>query len=561
MNTGDSMEHLAHLTRTRTLASRPPAQPRLEGFVELLVIVAACALETLPLFCWLLVLAAYQTGDPDNVAAPFWWMWLLVFATRWLGAVFAHGATDTPQRRRRNVLLLTAIIALLAPVTLVITFWISPSARAFLASGQDTTGPFGLAVLVAWLWWRGLLLGRGRVTRERMYIRFVVSLGATITALAGAAAIQGAARTLTASYLILLLALLLFSGLMGLTLAQARDTSFEMRSAYRGNQPLTLPPIFTRSWLAASLTLSIGVSLLALALAALISGQSVRLLAIAAGNIVNGLINAIQLILTPIFFLFYLILNKPVEWLSSLIHHYDGYQQITPAQPPHICATPGSTPGATAGTTPVANPVGGAASGASSSPACGGSASPANILVPADWLVVMRWVVVLLVVVVALVMLARLLRRYTDLRRERAFTEVRTMLDARDILGGTLRRLLDAFRRPASSASQAATNDLAQGSVRRVYRDTLAAAAASGRARGPAETPAEYQQRIARNDGLRPPPSPEVAEALANLTRAYEQARYGGATPDDAPATPETVGAADAVRLWLAHPEGEQQNS
>ena len=553
-------DSISHLTTTPP-TSRPPAQPHIERFVELLVVVGACALETLPLFSWLLVLAAYQTNDPNNVAAPFWWMWLLVFATRWLGAIFTRRADDTPRRRRMNLLLLTASIAVLAPVTLVITFWLSPSARAFLANGQDTTGPFGLALLVAWLWWRGLLLGRGRVTRERMYIRFVISLGATITALAGAAAIQGTERTLTASYLILLLALLLFSGLMGLTLAQARDTSFEMRSAYRGNQQMALPPVFTRSWLAASLTLSVGVSLLALILAALISGQSVRLLAIAAGNIVNGLMSAVQLILTPVFFLFYLILNKPVEWLFSLLHNYGGYQPITLPQPPLICATPGATSGTTPGTTPVANPVGGAASGASNSPACAGKGAPATSLIPADWLTVMRWVVVLVVVVVALILLARLIRRYTDWRRERAFTEVRTMLDAREILGGNLRRFLDAFRRPAPPASQAATNDLAQGSVRRIYRDTLAAAAARGRARGAAETPAEYQRRMARDDGLRPPPSPEVAGALANLTRAYEQARYGGDDSDELPpATPETVGAAEAVRHWLAHPEGEQRN-
>ena len=556
MTTSDTTTTPDHSAPPPAPASRPPAQPRLEQFVETLVVVAASVLETLPLFCWLLVLAAYQTGDPNNVAAPFWWMWLLVFATRWLGAFFTRGPTDTPRRRRVNRLLLTASIAVLSPVTLVITFWLSPSASAFLANGQDTSGPVGLALVVGWLWWRGLLLGRGRVTRERMYIRFVVSLGATITALAGAAAIQGAARTLTASYLILLLALLLFSGLMGLTLAQARDTSVEMRSAYRGNQPMAAPPVFTRSWLAASLALSVGISLLALILAALISGQSVRLLATAMGNVVNGLISAVQFILTPFYFLFYLIMNKPVEWLFSLLHDYGGYQQISVPQPPHICATPGATPAAGSASTPAS----GAAGAAASSSACGGSASPAASLVPAEWLTVMRWVVVLVVIAVALVLLARLLKRYAEFRRERAFTEVRTMLDARQILGGNLRRLLDAFRRPAPSAIAPAKDGLTEGSVRRIYRDTLAAAAASGRARNPAETPEEYQRRITRDDGLRPPPAPEVAGALASLTRAYERARYAEVTADDdaSPATPETVSAAETVRHWLTHPDGAQ---
>ena len=173
----------------------------------------------------------------------------------------------------------------------------------------------------------------------------------------------------------------------------------------------------------------------------------------------------------------------------------------------------------------------------------------------------MRWGLVILAVVVALVLLARLLRRYTEWRRERAFMEVRTMLDAREILGGQLRRLLDAFRRQDTSAHTPVTDDLVQGSVRRVYRDTLAAAAATGRARYSAETPEEYQRRLARDDGPFPPPPPAVASSLASLTNAYERARYGEADADETlTATPETVSAADAVRHWLAHPDGEPQN-
>jgi hypothetical protein len=560
-DTSDTRDTLDHVTPPApSSANRPPAQPRLERFVEVLVVAAACTLETLPLFCWLLVLAAYQTDDPDMVAAPFWWMWLLVFGTRWLGALFTGGPDTTPQRRRTNVWLLTASIATLAPATLVATFWLSPSTRDFLATGQDTTGPVGLTLLVGWLWWRGLLLGRGRVTRERMYVRFVASLAVMITALAGAAAIQGVARALTASYLILLLALLLFAGLMGLTLAQARDTSFEMRSAFRGNQPMALPPVFTRSWLAASLALSCGVSWLALLLAALISGQSVRLLAVAMGNVVNGLLSAIQLIFTPLFLLFAWIVNKPVEWLFTLLHNYGGYQPITPPQPPHICATPGTTPGATPVASPIGSPAGTPASGGfASSPACSGSASSAPSLVPAEWLTAIRWVVVVLAIVAALLLLARLLRRYTESRRERAFTEVRTMLDAREILGGQLRRFLDAFRRRTQPEPAPASDDLTEGSVRRVYRDTLTAAATRGRARRASETPHEYQRRITRDDGPLPAPSPEVADALTTLTHAYEQARYGEDTADTAtPATPEAVSAADTVRRWLAHPDGEQ---
>lgn len=531
--------------RTLPPQRRPMAQPRTERVADLLVIIAACALETLPIFCWLLMLAAYDTGDPNNAGMPFWWMLLLILAIRWLGVLFTRGADEDPRRRRINTLLLTATVAVLGPLSLFATYWLSPTARAFLAGGSDTGGPVALALLVAWLWWRGLALSRGRVAHERMYLRFILALGVTIAALAGAGAIQGTARDLTASYLSLLLALLLFVGPMGLTLAQARDASYEMRNAYHGDQPVSMPPVFTRAWLAASLGLSLGLSLLALTLTTLISRQSVRILAIAAGNVVNGLLEAVQFILTPIFVLIYLILNKPIEWLAAYFHRLGSPKPLTIPTPLPACKP-----------TAVAGPAGSVSVPAS---ACAPPVhnSPTS-LIPAEWLTVMRWGAVILIVVVALVLLARVLSRFTERRRERAFSEERTMLDAREILRGQMRRFFDAFRRrPTQDAP--ATDDLAVGSVRRVYRDTLAAAIARHTRRA-AETPREYRRRITSDDPLHAgaAPTSDVAGALGILTHAYEQARYGQPDPEAAlPAPPETVDAAEAVRRWLAEQHGE----
>lgn len=535
--------------RTLPSQSRPPAQPRIERVAELLVIVSAATMEILPIFCWLLMLAAYDTGDPNNAGMPFWWMLLLILAVRWLGVLFTRGSDDNPRRRRRNTLLLTLTVAVLGPFSLFVTYWLSPAAHDFLTGGSDTGGPVALALLVAWLWWRGLSLSRGRVTRERMYIRFIVALGVTIAALAGGGAVQGAARDLTASYLSLLLALLLFVGPMGLTLAQARDASYEMRNAYHGSQPVSIPPVFTRSWLAASLGLSLGLSLLALILTTLISRQSVRVLAIAAGNVVSGLIDAVQFILTPIFVLLYLILNKPIEWLADYFHRLGPPKPLTLPTPAPACKP-----------TVVAGPAGRVSVPAST---CAPSArAPTTSLLPAEWLTVMRWGAVILIVVVALVMLARVLSRYTERRRVRAFSEERTMLDAREILGGQLRHLFNAFRRRTSQDAPA-TDDLAVESVRRVYRDTLAAAGV-GHARRAAETPHEYQRRITSDDPLRPgaTPPPDVTGALGALTSAYEVARYGQPDSDSAaamPAPPETVHAAETVRRWLAERRGESR--
>lgn len=519
--------------RTPPSPDHPPALSRIERLTGLLVVLSACTLETLTITCWLLMLAAYQTGDPNDAAMPFWWIWLLVVGVYWLGALFLHGTDADPRRRRLNTMLLTIAVAVLGPLSLLITYWLSPAAQRFLADGSDSGGPVMLALLVAWLWWRGLLLSRGRVTRERIYIRFVVALGVTITALAGAAAIPGATRALTASYLALLLALLLFVGTMGLTLAQARDASDEMRSSYRGTQPLETPPVFTRSWLASGLGLSLGLSLLALVLATLISRDSVRILAVAAGNIYDGLVTLVQLALSPLFWLIALILNGPITWMANLIHKWQPSTRPTPPPPPACSPTSGTSVSGNPCLPPTQNPTG-------------------SIFSP-ELLTAIRWGTAILIVVVALVVLARVLSRLTDLQRLRAFTEERTMLDAGEILGGQLRRFFDAFRRkPAGNA--AVIDDLAVGSVRRIYRDTLATAAVSGHGRRAAETPREYERRISTDDPSRPgaAPPPNVAGALAELTGAYEQARYG---QDDSnvspPASSEAARAAETVQRWL----------
>jgi hypothetical protein len=173
----------------------------------------------------------------------------------------------------------------------------------------------------------------------------------------------------------------------------------------------------------------------------------------------------------------------------------------------------------------------------------------------------LRWGAAILAIVVALVILARILSRFTQVRQMRAFTEERTMLDAREILGGQLRRFFGAFRRQRSDDAPL-TDDLVEGSVRRAYRDTLALAVSTGHARRPAETPREYQRRLASDDPLRPGTAapPPVAGAMAELTDAYERARYGqpASGPDaSSPATPETANAAATVKRWLTEQQSE----
>jgi Domain of unknown function (DUF4129) len=523
---------------------RASQRPLIERVAELLVVATAVTLETLPIFSLLLLLATFDTDDPNNAAMPFWTMWLLVFGVYWLAMFFSE-----------HTVLRTAAVLILGTLSLIATYWVSPAARNFLNGGSDTNGPVGLALLVIWLWFRGLYLSRIRVSRERIYIRFLLALGGAILALAGVAALpEGTSRDLTATYLSLLLTLLLFVGSMGLTLAQACDESDEMRVAAQAydDEPVTIPPVFTRSWLAASLGLSLGLSALALLLATLVSRQSVRTLAVAVGNIANGLLSAIEFILTPIFYVIYVMLDVPVQWLANFFRGRQPRPLTLPPPPP----CPNSAAGTPAGNgTPTPGP------GANCVPP--GSASTVNA-VPVEWLTALRLGTILLVVLVAVLLLARALSRLSEWRRLRAYSEERTMLDASEILGGQLRRFFDAFRRRRPEEAPPAVEELDSGTVRRLYRDILSTAAAMGRARRDAETPREYARRLI-SDPLNPAaPPPTVAGALHALTTAYEQARYTQSAlpelPDSnasPPAPPQTAAAAEEVRRWLAENSGE----
>src|SRR5262249_57136280 len=74
-----------------------------------------------------------------------------------------------------------------------------------VAGAGHADSALGLALLSAYLWWRGLLLGRERLTRERLYTRFVGGLVAIIMAIAAAASITSPARAPLTGMLALLL--------------------------------------------------------------------------------------------------------------------------------------------------------------------------------------------------------------------------------------------------------------------------------------------------------------------------------------------------------------------
>src|SRR5262249_39978679 len=125
-------------------------------------------LETIPVAAWLETGATLQVGDPNQTALPFWLLVLVML----LAALISRASA---RMRPIAALLVGAPVYL---VCLVVAVGISPSAYGpvvegpfdtawILALGSDlfngtarTGAVFGLAIVLAYLWWRGLYRGR-----------------------------------------------------------------------------------------------------------------------------------------------------------------------------------------------------------------------------------------------------------------------------------------------------------------------------------------------------------------------------------------------------------------
>ena len=339
-----------------------------------------------------------------------------------------------------------------------------PTIATDLETGSDHVGvTVALAVLVAYLWWRGLLLGRLPLTQHRLYSRFIAGLAAIVLAIASAAAISGPSRHTLGGMLAFLLPVNVFIGLVGLSLAYLLDALEEQRRRRLRGQAAGGPTLaVTRAWIVTALGISGGVVVIALLLALLVSYDSVQALAQALQPLGNAIMTVLTWIIEAVAFLLFLLLNPLVSWL------HDQSQSVHPQPQP----TPNP------GTKPPVNP----------------HPQPA-VALPAEWLALGRWVLLALFIVVIAVVLARVLRRFGEWRHPQEFEEERETLDISNLLSRQLRDLahrLFPHRRAASADLEA----LPAGSVRLLYREALQAAAQAGYVRASSETPDEYAARL-----------------------------------------------------------------
>lgn len=141
------------------------------------------------------------------------------------------------------------------------------------------------------------------------------------------------------------------------------------------------------------------------------------------------------------------------------------------------------------------------------------------------WLILgMNGLFVTVVVSGAVVVLYRALRRYRSRQHTMEVIEERESVWSADLLLAGLRNAFAArWRHRPRGPSRAPRRHAAQ-SVREVYAEVCAAAAAHGLPRLPAETPTEYAARLCQA-------WPEAEGYWVVLTEAYRRVRYGGITP------------------------------
>jgi hypothetical protein len=513
-----------------TSRGKPPTPPHTgEQLAATLALAAAILLEALPLGAWLVVLGIAGT-PPTPSALPFWWICLVLLAA-WGVASLQRKTPREPAGAGLRGFGLRLLLVLGFFATVLLSWLLSPFAYAGtgpadlvaaivgdLIAGSGRLGAdVMILLLVAYLWWRGILLGRLPLTRDRLYIRFIAGLIAVIVLVAIAGAATGAARTTVSALLAVVLPLEVFIGLVGIALAHLSDTAREHRERQRGSEgEADAGGGISRAWVTTALGISGAVVIGGLVLALLVSYDSIHALADLMRPLGDALGAALYWLIEAVSYLLFLLLNGPITWLKQ--HS----SQSPPAQPP---SQPASPPGVH--TIP-------------------------NSQIPHGFEVAAVVIVVAVLVGGLVLVLLWVLHRFNEWSRPEEFEEQRESLGAGDVLGAQWRDLLSGLRRRRGHAGPE-EEPLSRGSIRYLFREVLRRAARAGNSRRPSETARDYAERLLA--------SPDAAQggadttapqaAMAELRAAYEATRYG-TRAGNAPAPPAVSAAANAVEQWLA---------
>lgn len=469
-------------------------------------------LETIPVAGLLETGATLQAGDPSQTPAA---LWFLVVVTAL--AVLVGRATA---RLDPAATIISAVPVYLA--CLVAAIRISPAAYGSVPEGplgtawiqalgydlfngtERTSALFGLAIILGYLWWRGLRLGRTQASIESARVLFLFSFAVLVVAVAVAAAVRGPSQQALAGRLEFLLPLEAFAGLAALSIARTNSLADDQRSVVWTGASERGP------WLWLGLIIS-GATLILAALVSLFTSYDAIVAGLRDLGPLGELIGAgLEWLTYAILYVVNLVFGGAIEWIINSLQHAKNTLTIpqTPPPPKNTC----------------------------SNPSCAPNIPPARGIAVAIVLGVV--LVVLVCVLIYIVYRAIKSMRTTAIQAE--FVEERESLDAGGLFGAQLRGLFAGLRRAPGRIAEA----LEPGSIRALYRDVLRAAAAAGLPRWPSETPDEYLARLHRTGGLDTPPDApgrrreDSARArrddLAVLTEAYDRDRYGAQPPPEA---------------------------
>ncbi len=480
---------------------------------------ALLALQALPLGALLQLGAAWATHDPSQALLPSWALLLLLIEAYalarwranhavlkgWTAVLIGGGGLVT--------LLLLWYLRLYHPSG---PFWQPGWLGALFQDVQADSGQagavVGVLILLALLWWRGLLLGRGKIEFEQVSRSFKVGFAVLIVTFLFVGPVEPAARSALAVQLGLALPLLLFVGLAGLSLARLA----EIRRARRTQGNTQADP--TRSWIIAMLVLSGGLVLLTLLIEQAFSYQTLLGVVSALQPVWDAVGIVLYWIILGISFVLYWIIHPLVQLVRAI---FGGESQSQNSTTPPSPNQPKLPPNGNAGG------------------------------IPAEWLTAGRWVLIALGILVALVIVLRAFRAFAAWRQTDEVEEERESLGATRLLRAQVRALLAnlATRFQRKPAAREPGTDAGQG-VRAIYRRVLRQATAQGLGRRLPETPQEFAWRLGAALGrpqatgagpsgaagggtqVEPPHRSALSDPdLDTLTTAYEQTRYGNREP------------------------------
>lgn len=498
-----------------TERGRLPQLARQVRLMSALVVPAAILLEALPLMAWLFLVAAAD-GDGVPTVLPSWWV-VLVLLLAWAVGAFFRGDVEPGHRREGVSPIQKRFVVGGWVVTAVATFFISP-AETF-TNLLSCGGVIGLLLLVTYLWWRGLALGLEPVTQHRLYTRFLLGTGAIILAIVSAGALRASVHDAEVGLLTVLLLIQAFVGLTCLSLAHLADTIQGHQERHLHGQGTASPPLASiRPWIVTALGLTLVVVLGGLLLSLIVSYDSLQGLLHLLRPVVDLVYAVVDFLILILAFVLVTLASPLLNWLRSNAH-------VSSRNTPNL------QPPSQSKDNPLATFV--------------------THQIPTQWLLVGRWVLLAAFVFLAGTLLVRLLRRFVEVRRVWEFEEVRESLDASTIVRAQLRQLVDGVLR--RDAAEQAGDALASGTVRRAYRDVLAAASQAGVRRRTHETPDEFAQRLRRHVHDHPASGglpADMDSALATLTEAYDAARYD-ARSQNAAASPAVAAAQASLQRWL----------